>query len=276
LEPMRKICEACTMPRNVTASGTAIAALFVSVLSACSAERYLAPSQFVDLSQTIEPGLVEQQFGTLIAKAGYLPPPRFEDLIEDEPGGYSAMTVITMLNHLGSHHDAPRHVDRAWPSTDEIPLGRFYGRAKIFDFRSKGRNKPLLAADFEGTPIEPDDIVLAYVGYTPPDGPDELPTYPYLSADAARYLASLKIKAFGTDMPGLMSIVNAAATYPAEPGPEGLWPEHTILLSHNIVVIEGLTNLDRIVGQREVVFAGFPIKVKDGNGAPIRAVALIY
>jgi arylformamidase len=264
------------MPRHVAISGIAIGVLFASLLSACSAQRYVAPRQFVDLSQSIEPDMVEKQFGELIARAGYLPPPRFEDLIEDEPGGYSAMTVITVLNHLGSHHDAPRHVDRAWPSTDEIPLSRFYGRAKLVDLRTKQRNEPLLAADFEGAHIEPGDIVLAYVGYTPPDRPDELPTYPYLSGDAARYLASMKIKAFGTDMPGLMSIANLAALYPSEPAPEDLFPEHTILLSQNIVVFEGLANLEMIIGEDRVVFAGFPIKVKDGNGAPIRAVALIY
>lgn len=264
------------MSRHVVIACIFMSTLGAITLSACTTGRQFMPRQFIDLSQTIEPGLVEKQLGSLIANAGYLPEPRFEDLVEDQPDGYSAMTVMTMLNHLGSHHDAPRHVDRAGTSTEEITLDRFYGRARVFDFRSKGRNEPLLAADFTAIPIEPDDIVLAYVGYSPPQGADELPTYPYLSAEAARYLASLKIKAFGTDMPGLMSILNSAASHPSEPGPDGLFPEHTVLLSEDIVVIEGLTNLDSIVGKHDVVFAGFPIKIKDGNGAPIRAVALIY
>lgn len=91
----------------------AIACIFMSklgafVLSACTTGRPVMPRRFIDLSQTIEPGLVEKQLVPLIANTGYLPEPRFEDLVEDQLGGYSAMTVMTMLNHLGSHHDAPR------------------------------------------------------------------------------------------------------------------------------------------------------------------------
>jgi kynurenine formamidase len=171
-------------------------------VASCTTTAPMLPKQFVDLSPAIEPGLVEKQFGPKISQVGFLPEPRFEDLIEDEPGYYSAMTVITMLNHLGSHHDAPRHVSRTGRGSDQVPLDRFYGPARVFDFRSKGRNEPLLPADFQTKTIRPDEIVIAYVGYTPPVDSESLPNYPYLSGEAARYLASLTIKAFGTDMPG--------------------------------------------------------------------------
>ena len=37
--------------------------------------------------------------------------------------------------------------------------------------------------------------------------------------------------------------------------------------------IEGLTNLDKLVGKGRFRFIGFPIKIKGGTGGPIRAVA---
>ena len=37
--------------------------------------------------------------------------------------------------------------------------------------------------------------------------------------------------------------------------------------------IEGLVNLDKLVGKGRFRFIGFPIKIKGGTGAPIRAVA---
>jgi kynurenine formamidase len=268
--------QGAVMCRINSRAGVILVAVAGTWVASCTTTAPMLPKQFVDLSPAVEPGLVEKQFGQKIAQVGFLPEPRFEDLIEDEPGYYSAMTVVTILNHLGSHHDAPRHLSRSGRSSDQVPLDRFYGRARIFDFRPKGRNEPLLPADFMTESIKPDEIVIAYVGYTPPVDSDSLPTYPYLSGEAARYLASLKIKAFATDMPGLMSIVNSASAYETASEEGNAYPEHTALLEEDIVVIEGLANLEDIVGLRDVIFVGFPIKLKDGNGAPLRAVALIY
>jgi kynurenine formamidase len=41
-------------------------------------------------------------------------------------------------------------------------------------------------------------------------------------------------------------------------------------------VVEGLANLDALLGERKLVFVGFPLKVPDGDGSPIRAAALVY
>lgn len=265
------------MTRHIkTRTSVILVAFAATAVASCTTTAPGLPKRFVDLSPSIGPGLVEKQFGRKIAQVGFLPEPRFEDLIDDEPGRYSAMTVVTMLTHLGSHHDAPRHVSRTGRASDEVPLDRFYGPATVFDFRSKARNEPLLPADFSMKPIKPGEIVIAYVGYTPPVDADELPTYPYLSGEAARYLASLKIKAFGTDMPGLMSIVNGARSYETAPASGDAYPEHSALLEEDIVVIEGLTNLEDVVGLPDIVFVGFPIKLEDANGAPLRAVALVY
>lgn len=38
--------------------------------------------------------------------------------------------------------------------------------------------------------------------------------------------------------------------------------------------IEGLDGLDRVVGKGRFTFVGFPLKLRDGSGSPIRAVAL--
>jgi kynurenine formamidase len=41
-------------------------------------------------------------------------------------------------------------------------------------------------------------------------------------------------------------------------------------------VFEQLVNVEALVGQDHAVFVGFPLKVKDGDGSPIRAAALVY
>jgi hypothetical protein len=54
------------------------------------------PKQFVDLSPTIGPDLVERQSGPMIAGFGYFPEPRFEHMVEEGEGSYSAMSVVTI------------------------------------------------------------------------------------------------------------------------------------------------------------------------------------
>ena len=39
---------------------------------------------------------------------------------------------------------------------------------------------------------------------------------------------------------------------------------------------EGLVYLESLVGEKEIVFVGFPLKFEDGDGAPLRATALVY
>jgi len=39
--------------------------------------------------------------------------------------------------------------------------------------------------------------------------------------------------------------------------------------------MEGLMNLDKLIGKGRFRFIGFPLKIKGGTGSPIRAVAVI-
>ncbi len=47
------------------------------------------------------------------------------------------------------------------------------------------------------------------------------------------------------------------------------------LLDAGIVTFDGLVNLDQLPCDRPVQFFGFPLKIADGDGSPVRAVALI-
>jgi kynurenine formamidase len=236
------------------------------------------PKTIVDLSPTIGEDVPLTTHGAALLKALHVrDSTKIEHDITEEPF-YVAMSYITLWNHVGSHHDPPSHVIKGGPSTDHIPLEKFFGRAKVLDFRAKLKDEPLLRSDYENKGIEPGDIVIAFVGYTPPTKPDELPSYAYLSGDAAEFLANIPVKAFATDMPALMGTKAFFQLFQQEElrGSDNFLPEHYAFLSRGIPAIEGLVNLERIVGEDKVIFAGFPLKIKDGNGAPLRAAALVY
>ena len=138
-------------------------------------------------------------------------------------------------------------------------------------------DEPISVEAVERTGIRAGEIALLMVGYSPPTGDDELPAYPYLSKEAAEYLATLSVKAFATDAFAVESVarmyeaIDAGAT-----GYEGVAPLHQVFLGREIPVFEQLENLEELIGLERLVFVGFPLKVEGSNGSPIRAAALVY
>ena len=59
-------------------------------------------------------------------------------------------------------------------------------------------------------------------------------------------------------------------------GYEAIAPTHHAFLSRGIPVFEELENLDSLLTERNVMFVGLPLKIKNGDASPVRAVALIY
>lgn len=47
------------------------------------------------------------------------------------------------------------------------------------------------------------------------------------------------------------------------------------LLSNKILTYTGLVNLELIPKEKEFIFFGLPLKIKEGDGSPVRAIAII-
>ena len=62
------------------------------------------------------------------------------------------------------------------------------------------------------------------------------------------------------------------AVSPGRPGRNN-FEVHHVCRDLGFTHMEGLVNLDKLVGKGRFRFIGFPIKIKGGTGAPIRAVA---
>jgi kynurenine formamidase len=86
------------------------------------------------------------------------------------------------------------------------------------------------------------------------------------------------VKLFATDMPSLASLTNFMNKVIDRSYKDSyeLMPEHLAFARKNVPSIEGLVNLDKIIQEKNLVFIGFPLKIKKGNAGPIRAVALVY
>ncbi|MFL5627436.1 MAG: cyclase family protein [Ktedonobacteraceae bacterium] len=191
-----------------------------------------------------------------------MPRPSFKDTAQVESDGY-AMSEYHLMNHIGTHVDAPAH-QVVGATLDDIPLERLVTEAVVLDFTQHPRGAISLA---EITPhlerIQPGDIVLIHSGGSRYWGTDEYWTsWCYPDAEAAQALIGQGISAIGFDGPS------------ADPVDTTTFAIHKVWLSSGRLILENMTNLDQLPQRALLVVA--PMKVKRANGAPARIFALVY
>ncbi len=202
-------------------------------------------SQLIDLSHTftekmpVWPGDIEPEF---IQKATV------------ERDGYSGAVVKASL-HVGTHIDAPSHMIPGGKNLSEIPLERFFGDGILIDARGKREiDSPLLNDKARGK------IVLVLTGWSQKFGGDGyFEDFPQMTESFAKKLVKLNVKLIGIDTP----------SPDLEP-----YPIHKILLAHEILIAENLTNLEALVETNHFEVSAFPAKMA-ADGAPVRVVAKI-
>jgi len=168
-----------------------------------------------------------------------------------------------MVEHTGTHLDAPAHFIEGGKTVEEIPVERFWGKALVLDVSFYLGRGELRFSDFEDIlgkdDIKEGDIVLFYSGI---DRLLKKPEYftqgVYLTESIAQFLIDKKVKGVGTDSPSIDSQPFAV---------------HRLLLTQEIIIYESLINLKELRGKR-ITFAGLPLKLKGCTGSPIRAVAI--
>ncbi|MBI4505179.1 MAG: cyclase family protein [Chloroflexi bacterium] len=219
--------------------------------------------KIIDLSQPIREGLA----------VGQNQPPVEIIPIETNTQGMRNTKLIFSIHAAGTHIDAPWHIVPDGITVDEIPLDQMMGDAVRFDCRSTTAGEAIPAEelrgqlDHMGVDLEGKIVVIStgwsdrwyhsdhYYGHGP-----------YLSREAAQWLASQHIKVVCLDFPP------AGGT--GGPDPALNRDVHLAFLGNDIPIIENLVGLDRLPAFGFTIIA-FPLKVYRGNGAPARVVALV-
>ncbi len=191
-----------------------------------------------------------------------------------EADGYkfSAATMfLAMGDHAGTHVDAPCHFD-ATPgakSIDELPLETFFTEAVCLDLSHKPLKSDISIEDLREAiaaakvTIKPKDTVLLHMDFYRRcyGTPEYLTDFPGLTKESATWLRKLGIGMFGVE-----------AVSPGRPGLNNFQVHH-VCRDLGFTHMEGLTNLEKLIGKGRFRFIGFPLKIKGGTGSPIRAVA---
>ena len=170
-------------------------------------------------------------------------------------GDCANVSRITLCTHSGTHLDPPRHFSDRGMTVDQVPPERLIGKALVVEItgvaeigrkdlerlRIKGVERLLLKTD--------NSELWKTHGF--------VHDYAALSVDGARFLLEAGVKLVGIDYLSVESV-------------EGDGEIHRLLLDNGVLILEGITLADVTPGEYELIC--LPLKIKDGDGAPVRAL----
>lgn len=156
--------------------------------------------------------------------------------------------------HSGTHADAPFHYDDAGATIDALPPERFIGPARVVDVRGHATLTPatLAGQDFADTPR----VLFRTDAWAPSEAFP--PAWPLLAPDLPAWLAARDVGLVGLDVPSVDA-----------PDSKDLALHHALDRA-GILILENLDLRGVEPGVYELI--ALPLRVRGGDGSPIRAV----
>ena len=167
-------------------------------------------------------------------------------------------SAIFCGTHTGTHVDAPSHFLRDGKTIDQVPLSHLMGPCTVIDCTAIAEK--IVSSDLQKYDIARGQIVLFKTKNSLISEVDAFdPTFVYLDASGAQYLANKGVKAVGIDYLGI------------ERDQKG-HPSHIALMNKNIPIIEGLRL--RQVDAGNYFLCCLPLFIMGLESAPARAVLI--
>jgi kynurenine formamidase len=189
-----------------------------------------------------------------------------------EPG-FWMVSEITMMLHSGSHVDFTKHYVEDGETAEYVPLDRTWGEAVIIDLDPLEPDHDITPDDLvtSAPEIGRGDIVLVKTGWSDRAW-GEFPRYyvesPACTPEAAHWLVDTGAKAIGFDcFPERAA--KKQSYLPSE------FVVHEIIGDSGAILMQSLTNLGALPTDRRFLFFAAFLKVKGGEGAPARYLALL-
>jgi len=179
--------------------------------------------------------------------------------------GWNA-TTLNLYSHCGTHMDAPLHFGVTPQTIDQLPTERLISVAWIVNLTHLKPKEQILVSHLESitNDFEAGQSIILHTGWSKKLGTssyrDDLPR---ISAELANWLGEKKVNILGVEPPSVADVNNI----------DEVTEIHQILMKHDIIIVEGLCNLEQITAPKITLLA-LPLKVEGGDGAPSRVLAL--
>jgi arylformamidase len=181
-------------------------------------------------------------------------------MLQISNGDNANVSLLRMGDHTGTHVDPPVHFIPGGETVDNLNLNTLFGPARVVDMTNViGAITP---QDLESLKLPPSVMRLLLKTRNSKawerDGFDR--DYIGISWDAAQWLVDHQIRLVGIDY---LSVEIYQALEPNT---------HRTLLGAGVIIVEGLNLKD--VPPGDYTLACLPLKIKNGDGGPARAILL--
>jgi arylformamidase len=200
---------------------------------------------WIDVTVPIHPGMVVYDGD---------PPVEVTAALSLDRGDPANVSRMALGSHTGTHVDAPAHFVRGGAGVDRLPLDVLLGPASVLACPPG----PIGAATVAGPARRGERLVLKTGNSALWRRETFAADYQALTLDAARTLVEAGV--------GLVAIDYLSIEPFGAPG----HPVHRCLLEAGVVVLEGLDLSGVEAGRYELCC--LPLRIRDGDGAPARAL----
>ena len=179
--------------------------------------------------------------------------------------GWNA-TTLNLYSHSGTHMDAPLHFGVNAQTIDKLPTERLISEAWVVNLTEIKPKEEILISHLGviADEFKVGQSIILHTGWSKKLGTtayrDQLPR---ISVELANWLGEKKANILGVEPPSVADVNNI----------DEVTEIHHILMKNDIIIVEGLCNLEQITAQKVTLIA-LPLKVEGGDGAPSRVVAL--
>lgn len=176
-------------------------------------------------------------------------------------GDGANVSALSFGAHTGTHVDAPAHFIEGTKKVESLSLDVLIGEAEVIEMPEECRviDQELVAAKFKkGT-----TRVLFKTrnsGFWRADSRDFRTDFTYLELVAAKWLVEQGVKLVGIDYLSVEKFRSKDHEV------------HRALLSHEVIILEGLNLSDVPAGRYELICLPLRLRTALGDGAPARAV----
>jgi len=175
---------------------------------------------------------------------------------------------LTIGTHTGTHMDAPRHFIKDGETIENIPLDVLVGPACVVDLSDSSEFEEIdaekLSSRIECKSIE--RLIIRFDWDLKLDSEDYYFNHPFFSESACEWMVKNGCKVLALDTPQPDNPKNGK-------GAEKDAPNHKILLGEGVALVEYLINI-RSIKSKEVNLVVAPLKIKEGDGSPVRCFAI--
>jgi len=176
---------------------------------------------------------------------------------------------LILGTHTGTHIDAPSHFISDGDTVDQIPLDQLVGPASVLDLTDFGARMEVSEENLKQSlgDRSAERVLMRFDWDRNLGSMSYYDDSPFLSERAAEWLVKQGCRLLGMDTPMPDNPKNG---YNCQKDS----PNHKILLGNGIILVEYMVNLAELYKPIVELVIG-PIKVHEGDGAPVRAFAII-